>query len=100
MKSFVIFLLLSISIIELVYIIYFRAKANKISLVKFNTPCGQCFNEAAYQSLQDRKSIIKTSYILCNEIPATLYSSHRKRAIAEEACKKYYSCLKDNLEKI
>jgi hypothetical protein len=98
---FLIIIFLSICIaVEFIFINYYRTKAKRTSLEKISTPCGHCFRESAYQKVQDRKATLKTAYILYNEIPAGLYSSHRKCAIAEEACKKFYCCLKDNLEKI
>lgn len=72
----------------------------KIKAIKISRPCGQCFKEAAYERLCERRKILGEAFRQYEVLPKTLYLSYKKQEIAKTACQYFYTNLRDTFGKM
>lgn len=84
-----------IIVFEFAIIMLMAHRFKKIKAIKISRPCGQCFKEAAYERLCERRKILGEAYRQYEVLPKTLFLSYRKQEIAKTACQHFYINLRN-----
>jgi hypothetical protein len=84
-----------IIVLEFAIILLMAHRFKTVKAIKISRPCGQCFKEAAYERLCERRKILGEAYKQYEVLPRTLYSGSRKQEIAKTACRHFYTNLRN-----
>lgn len=86
-----------IAIIELGVIVKLLYALKRIKRFKLQQPCGNCYKNAAYERLCERRNILGEAFRQHEQLPHSLYASGRKREIAHIACQQFYINLRNTI---